>query len=155
MDSQRPMKPALIILAVIACLAITGLLTNHAYQRHLAVEESNALVMTVTTDVLVNWNPQTVRQHADEALLASETAEQTTAFYTPLSRRLGALQEIYDIRYEVDMPSWWQPYGEATASYSMLARFESEVATIRIRLVRQQNRWLITEFNIQPPAIPA
>lgn len=149
------MKPVLIITTVIVCLGITGLFANHAYQRNVAVEESNALVMTVATDVLVNWDPQSVRQHADDALLASQTAEQTERFYTPLSRRLGALQEIYDIRYDVDVPAWWQPNGQATASYRLLARFESEVATIRIRLVRRQDRWLITEFNIQPPAIPA
>lgn len=149
------MKPALIIITLIACLGFAATLAHNVYQRNVAVEESNALVMMVITDVLANWDPQTVRQHADDGLLVSETQETMQRRYTPMSRRLGALQEIYDIRYEVDMPAWWQSNAQATASYSMLARFESEVATIRVRLVRQQDRWLITEFNIQPPAIPA
>lgn len=147
------MKPALIIVTVIACLSLAGIFAHSVYQRNIAVGESSALAMTVTTDMLVNWDPQTVRQHADDALLAQESAEAMQRRFTPVSRRLGALQEIYDIRYEINTPPWWQTNGPISASYTMRARFESEVATIRISLFRQQGRWLISAFDIQPPAI--
>lgn len=149
------MKPALIIITVIACLGLTGLFAHDVYQRNIAVEQSSNLVMTVTADVLVNWDPHTIRQHADDALLARDSAEATQRRYTPMGRRLGALQEIYDIEYELDMPGWWQLNRTASASYRMRARFESEVATIRVELIRQQGRWMISDYDIQPPAIPA
>ncbi|HDZ08143.1 hypothetical protein [Pseudohongiella sp.] len=147
------MKPALIIVTVIACLSLAGIFAHSVYQRNMAVQESTTLVMTVTTDMLVNWDPQTVRRHADDALLAQENAESMQRRYTPMGRRLGALQEIYDIRYQIDMPAWWQVNGQVSASYTMNARFESEVATVRISLFRQQGRWLISAFDVQPPAI--
>lgn len=153
MDTNTHMKPALIIFSVLACLGLAGLLAQGYYQRNLAVQQSSELAMTVTTEVLVNWDPQTVRQHGSDALLANETAEATQRRYTPMSRRLGRLQEIHDIRYEVDMPAWWQPGGPARATYSMRARFASETATIRVDMIRQQGRWLISEFDIEPPAI--
>lgn len=153
LDIYTLMKHVLIILAVVASLGLAGLFTHSYYQRQLAVEQTSELVMSVTTDVLVNWDPQTVRQHASDTLLASETAEATQQRYTPLGRRLGALQEIYDIRYDIDMPAWWQPGGPARATYTMLARFESETATVRVELVRQQNSWRLSGFSIEPPAI--
>jgi hypothetical protein len=108
--------------------------------------------MSVATEVLVDWNPQSVRQHASDNLLASESAEATQQRYTPMSRRLGELHEIYDIQYEVDMPAWWQTDDPVRATYTMRARFAAETATVRIALERRQGEWLITDFDIQPPA---
>lgn len=147
------MKSALIIAAAIVCLVLTGLVTYNLYQRNIAMESSSALAMTVTTDVLINWNPDTVREHATNELRAKASAASMQQRYTPLSRRLGALREINDIQYDIDMPAWWQLDGDAIAIYTMRARFESEVATIRITLIRQQGHWLISDFHIQPPAI--
>lgn len=155
LDPSAPMKPALIIITVVACLGLTGLFVHDVYQRNIAVEQSSNLVMTVTADILINWDLQTIHQHADDALLAGDSVAATQRRYTAMGRRLGMLEEIYDIEYELDMPGWWQVNATASASYRMRARFESEVATIRVELVRQQGRWMISVYDIQPPAIPA
>ncbi|MBC54705.1 MAG: hypothetical protein CMQ34_12810 [Gammaproteobacteria bacterium] len=149
------MKPVLIIIAVITSLGVAGLFAHDYYQRQLAVENTSELVMSVTTDMLVNWNPDIVRQHASDSRLAGDTEppEATQRAYTRLSRRLGALQEIYDIRYNVDMPGWWQSGRTARATFTMRARFETETATIQVELTRPQDQWQIIGFNIQPPAI--
>jgi hypothetical protein len=147
------MKPALIIITIIACLGLTSLFAVGQYQRNIAVDQSSTLAMSVTTEVLMDWDPQAVRRHASDTLLASESAEATQQRYTPMSRRLGALREIYDIQYEVNMPAWWQPDDPARATFSMRARFASETATVRVAMERRQGQWLITGFDIQPPAI--
>ncbi|MEX0740441.1 MAG: hypothetical protein WD071_13945 [Pseudohongiella sp.] len=149
------MKRTLIILTVIGCLVVAALFSRSLYQQDAAVEQSSELVMMVTTDFLVNWDPETVREHGSAELLGRESADQLQRRYLPMSRRLGALQEIYDIKYEVDIPGWWQGEAPARASYSMLARFESEVATVSVQLIRQGDRWLISHYNIEPPAIAA
>jgi len=153
MDNSTPMKPALIIVTIIACLGLSGLFAVDRYQRNIAVEQSSTLAMSVATEVLIDWNPQSVRQHASDTLLASESAEATQQRYTPMSRRLGELREIYDIQYEVDVSAWWQADEPARAIYRMRARFAAETATVRIAMVRRQGQWLITDFDIQPPAI--
>lgn len=147
------MKASLIITTVIVGLSLAGLFSAGYYQRNLAVEQSSALAMPATTEMLVDWDLRTIHQHATDTLLSRESAETTQQGFTRLSRRLGDLLEIYDIRYEVDMPAWWQPGGPASATYTMRARFESETATVRVNLVRQQGRWLIDGFDVQPPAI--
>ncbi len=147
------MKAALIIFAVITCLALAGLFIQDANERNSAIEQSNRLVMTVTSEMLTTWDPQTVRDHATDDLLAAESPESLRQRYTPMSRRLGDLQEIFDIQYDADIPSWWQSGDTATVSYHMRARFETEIATIAVELVRQQGQWLIKEYQIQPPAI--
>ena len=155
MDSGLVMKRTLIILAILVTLGTSGLLAQTRYQQNIAVEQSSALVMAVTTDVLVNWAPQTIRDNASRELLARESAEQIQQRFIPMSRRLGALQEIYDIEYDVDIPGWWQPDATARAQYTMSARFQSEVATVRLELIRENGRWLISEYDIQPPRIAA
>lgn len=153
MDYSTPMKPALIIVTVIACLGLAGLFAVGQYQRNIAVNQSSDLAMSVATEVLIDWDPQSVRQHASDTLLASESAEATQQRYTPMSRRLGELREIYDIQYEVDMPAWWQPDDPVRAVYTMRARFAAETATVTVAMERRQGGWLITEFDIEPPAI--
>jgi hypothetical protein len=153
MDDRLPMKRSLIIITVITCLAIAGLFARTLQQENLAVDQSSALVMMVTTDVLVSWHPEMLRQNASVVLLDRQSADSMQRHYTLLGRRLGALQEIYDIEYQVDIPGWWQPNGTVSASYNMRARFESEVATISVELLRQEGRWLISDYDIQPPAI--
>lgn len=153
MDDRLPMKRSLIIITVIACLVIAGLFARTLHQQNVAVEQSSALVMTVTADVLVNWYSETLRQNATGALRDSEGADAMQRRYVRLGRRLGALQEIYDIKYQVDIPGWWQADGTASAAYTMSARFESEVATINVELVRQQGRWLLSGYDIRPPAV--
>ncbi len=153
MDIDTLMKHALVIIAVTVSLGLAGLFAHGYYQRNLAVEQSSGLAMSATTRLLVDWDVQTVREFASEALLARETAEATQRRYTPIGRRLGTLQEIHDIRYELDMPAWWQLGGTARATYNMRARFEAETATIRVDLVRQQGQWRIDAFDVAPPAI--
>lgn len=139
----------LTIIALIVCIvALASLVLLH--QR--ASDEATALVMDVNSRALSGWDPQPVISQAHELLLADAGAEFFDTYFRAL-RRLGTLQEIRDIRFDMALGAPWQLYRSGSASYTMNAIFSNGQAEVRISLIRDQSQWRISEYLVLTPAL--
>lgn len=117
------------------------------YDHIRAEREANTLVLAVTSGPLAQWDSQMVVDNANDSLLAETPEGHFPRYFRALSG-LGNLLEIRDISYELDVPAWWQRNEQATAYYTMIAVFDFGDAEVRVRLLRQDNRWTITQYLV-------
>jgi hypothetical protein len=142
-------RTRLIILALIAGIVVlaTLVLTHNR-----AASEASALVLDVNTRSLGNWDPEPVLSHAHDSLLADAGPDFFHTYFRAL-QRLGNLQEIRDITFELTLSPPWTLYRAGSAHYTMNASFSAGQAEIRMTLIRENGRWMIGEYLVLTPAL--
>src|SRR5690606_25187814 len=149
---MTPARTALLILALIVCIVPLSMVFM-AHKK--AIDEASSLVMELNRDSLGNWNPQTLLTHLHSSLETRPGAAYFESYIQTLQRRLGALQEIRDISYEIELGSPWQLYSSGSASYNMKATFSNGPANIRIRLIRENGHWLVSQYSVMSALMAA
>ena len=119
-----------------------------------AVDDATALVMYVNSRALGTWNPESVVDNSDSTLRDGVADDFFHTYFRTLSR-LGSLQSINDIRFDVALGPVWQLYRTGSASYTMNAVFDNGQAEVRITLSREQGQWRIREYLVLTPMLAA
>ena len=148
------MKRILSILLVIVLVVAAALFLRTIYERDQATRTGNAMVMDITTEALRSWDAALIIENADPALLSATQPDVFHTLFLALSR-LGMLQELTDIRYEMILPSFWQISTTASADYTMQAAFEHSNAEIRISVTRKNGQWYFTSYQVLTPLLNA
>jgi len=148
------MKRILSILLVIVLVITAALFLRSLYDRDQATRTGNAMVMDITTEALRNWDASLIIENADPALLSATQPEVFHTLFRALSR-LGLLQELTGITYEMTQPSLWQLSGTASADYTMQAIFENGFAELRISMIRKNGQWYFTNYQVLTPLLNA
>lgn len=148
------MKRILSILLLIVLVVAAALFLRTIYERDQATKTGNAMAIDITTDALRSWNASLIIDNADGSLLNATQPEVFHTLFRALSR-LGLLQELTGIAYEMTQPSFWQFSGTASANYTMQARFENGFAEIRISMIRKNGQWYFTNYQVLTPLLNA
>jgi hypothetical protein len=140
----------LLLSALILCTAGAA---GAVFLHKRALTQATELVMQVNAEALGSWNPQPLLDHAADTLLDKPGAEFYGRYFTTLQRRLGALQQIHNIQFTMELGPPWQLYRRGSAEYTMQADFANGYANIKISLQRQDNRWCISNYLVLTPLL--
>lgn len=115
---------------------------------------ANLLITDVTTSALGSWTTNPIFDLAHPDLHLNNSEPQLSQAINSL-RPIGSLTTLQDITFSRDETAWWQSPEGMTRHYDMVAYFELATARIEISLIYTDGRWLISDYQIYPPILPA
>jgi hypothetical protein len=136
-------------LSVCAVAAVVFLLAyTYSAIRPGAMSFADDTIRTVFT----SWDVSAYSSRASPELLQAAPTDQITPLFTKLSDTLGALRTYEGVQSgSVNRPLTGPV--DATASFVVTAQYEKGPATIRLEALRRDNRWQLTSWNVNSPAL--
>jgi hypothetical protein len=140
-------------IALVAVLAIAGMIGWAAYRGRALDGESKAFVDAAVPAIASNWNKQELIDRAAPELKAKATPEQLAMIFDTLAR-LGPMVEYEGATGQATMSYETGAGSNVFGKYDATARFQNGSAVFHIGLVKRDGRWTILNFHVDPSPTP-
>ena len=137
-------------LALALTIATAMLVGTVAYRGHRLDLESRAFVDDSVLAIAGDWSSDALLARATPELRAMAEADKVRSSFATYAQQLGRLAEYQGATGDAVMSYTGDKSTSIKASYVARARFQTASASIWVVLVKRDDRWMISGFQVQP-----